>query len=97
MEEPFHDGKHTWFKIGEHAQLHLIQGAATIVAHDKNGHLCFSVPDINTFIAHLNKSGINYEDWPGNVKKINLRVDGVPQIYFKDPEGNWIEVNDDKY
>ncbi|MDQ3681452.1 MAG: VOC family protein, partial [Bacteroidota bacterium] len=27
IPEPFHDGKHTWFKVAEHSQLHLIQGA----------------------------------------------------------------------
>jgi lactoylglutathione lyase len=40
---------------------------------------------------------VPYEDWPGNAQKITTRVDGVHQIYFKDPEGSWIEINDDTY
>jgi lactoylglutathione lyase len=27
---------------------------------------------------------------------ITTRVDGVKQIYFKDPDGYWIEINDAK-
>ncbi len=97
IEEPFHDGRHTWFKVAEHAHLHLIQGAGSIVAHDKNGHLCFSVSDISKFVAVLDQNKVPYEDWPGAAQKITTRVDGVHQVYFKDPEGNWIEINDDKY
>ncbi|MDQ6815277.1 MAG: VOC family protein, partial [Bacteroidota bacterium] len=35
MPEPFHDGRHTWFPIAEHSQLHLIKGAKEVVQHDK--------------------------------------------------------------
>ena len=27
ITEPFHDGKHIWYKTGEHTMLHVIQGA----------------------------------------------------------------------
>lgn len=94
IPEPFHDGKHTWFSIGEKSHLHLIAGATAPLSHDKNGHLCFSVPSVDAFVARLTKAGISYEDWPGKPQSITTRVDGVKQIYFKDPDGYWIEVND---
>jgi lactoylglutathione lyase len=97
MPEPFHDGRHTWFKIGEHSQLHLISGAKEITTHDKNSHLCFSVTSMDEFISRLHTNHIPFESWAGLVDKPTLRVDGVKQIYFKDPEGFWVEVNDDKY
>ena len=97
IAEPFHDGKHSWFKVGAHAQLHVIEGAHTIMPHDKNSHLCFSVPSMPTFISRLTKAGIAYEDWPGKANSITTRPDGVQQIYFKDPDGYWIEVNNDQY
>lgn len=97
IPEPFHDGKHSWFKVAEHSHLHLIEGADSIYNHNKNGHLCFSVADMSKFVAVLDKNKVPYEDWPGAAQKITTRVDGVHQIYFKDPEGNWIEINDDKY
>src|SRR5438105_14399159 len=43
IPEPFHDGRHTWFKIGPREHLHIISGATTKTPHDKNAHLCFSV------------------------------------------------------
>ena len=95
IEEPFKDGLHTWFTLGAAGQLHLIQGAKANIKRNKNDHLCFSVSSIEDFIANLNKHGIEYTNWPGTAKAPTLRVDGVKQIYFKDPDGHWIEINND--
>ena len=96
IPEPFHDGRHTWFGVGIKSHLHIICGAATKTEHNKNTHLCFSVPSVNDFVKRLEKNNIEYEDWPGAKMKITTRVDGVKQIYFKDPDGYWIEINDAK-
>lgn len=96
IPEPFHDGRHTWFSIGGKSQLHLISGAAAGLEHDKNSHLCFRVPSMDAFIGRLHVAGVSYEDWPGKPQTITTRPDGVHQIYFKDPDGWWIEVNDAK-
>ena len=93
LPEPFHDGKHTWFRMGS-SQLHLISGASPTI-HNKNSHLCFSIPSINNFIQNLDQHKVPYEDWSGKKGTITTRVDGVKQIYFQDPDGYWIEVNDD--
>jgi lactoylglutathione lyase len=97
IPEPFKDGKHTWFRIAEHSQLHLIQAAKEIIAHDKNTHICFSVPSIEDFMARLEKNNINYSNWPGDSKTPTVRADGVKQIYLQDPDGYWVEINNDKY
>jgi lactoylglutathione lyase len=94
IPEPFHDGKHTWFTIGAAGSLHLIQGAPANISRDKNDHLCFSVKSIDEFIANLDKHKIDYTNWPGTEKAPTVRVDGVKQIYFVDPDGHWIEIND---
>ncbi len=96
IPEPFHDGRHTWFSIGVKSHLHLISGAASKTVHDKNAHLCFSVTSVPEFIINLGKNKIEYEDWAGGKMKVTNRVDGVKQIYFKDPDGYWIEINDAK-
>lgn len=96
IEEPFKDGKHVWFTLGPAGQLHLIQGPQAKTAHDKNEHLCFSVPSIDNFIAVLNKQKVDFSNWPGTEKAPTLRVDGVKQVYFQDPDGHWLEVNDDQ-
>jgi lactoylglutathione lyase len=95
IPEPFHDGRHTWFSVSENSHLHLIQGAAAVTEHDKNSHLCFSVPSIEDVIATLKKNNIEYESWLGKKSDVTVRVDGVRQIYFKDPDGFWIEINND--
>jgi lactoylglutathione lyase len=96
IPEPFHDGRHTWFTVGGNSHLHLIQGAKATSVHEKNSHLCFSVASVNEFIKVLDKNNIAYENWIGEKKSITNRVDGVQQIYFKDPDGYWIEINDAK-
>jgi lactoylglutathione lyase len=96
IPEPFKDNRHTWFTLGAAGQLHLIQGAKTVTEHDKNEHLCFSVPAVEDFVTNLNAQKVSYEDWPGKANTVTTRVDGVKQIYFKDPDGHWLEVNDAK-
>lgn len=95
IPEPFKDGLHTWFTLGPAGQLHLIQGAAGGITPNKNDHLCFSVVSIEDFIANLDRHQIEYTNWPGTAKAPTVRVDGVKQIYFQDPDGHWIEVNND--
>lgn len=97
IAEPFHDGRHVWFRIGPHSQLHLIAGAKSIVQHDKDSHLCFTVSSMESFIDNLNKNRVSYGNWPGEPNKITIRPDGIKQIYFKDPDGYWIEINNDNF
>ena len=96
IPEPFHDGKHTWFTLGPAGSLHLIEGLPANITRDKNDHLCFSVKSVDRFIETLNKHNVDYTNWPGTEKAPTVRVDGVKQIYFVDPDGHWIEINDDK-
>ncbi|MCX2574944.1 VOC family protein [Pedobacter sandarakinus] len=96
IPEPFKDGKHTWFSLGNGAALHLIQGVVVKQVFDKNDHLCFSVVSVDDFVKKLASKNVSYEDWPGKAGAITQRVDGVKQIYFKDPDGHWLEVNDAK-
>jgi lactoylglutathione lyase len=96
IPEPFHDGRHTWFSVGIKSHLHIISGAKGKTEHEKNSHLCFSVPSVADFIKVLEKNNVEYENWAGQKNTVTNRVDGVKQIYFKDPDGYWIEINDAK-
>jgi len=95
IPEPFHDGKHTWFSVSEHSHLHLIEAVTNKTEQNINSHLCFSVPSVEDVIAALQKQKIAYRDWAGKPSSITTRVDGVKQIYFQDPDGYWIEINND--
>lgn len=95
IPEPFHDGLHTWFTLGPAGQMHLIQGTPKSIVHDKNDHMCFSVQSIESIIERLEKQQIPYMNWAGQTNSVTVRVDGVKQIYFQDPDGHWIEINTD--
>lgn len=97
IPEPFKDGRHVWFRMGPHSQLHLIQGAAAVEAHDKNTHLAFSVKDLKAFTARLDKTATRYGSWAGQDRQITPRPDGVQQVYLQDPDNFWVEVNDDPF
>jgi lactoylglutathione lyase len=96
IPEPFHDGRHTWFLIGPKTHLHIISGATQKTPKDKNSHLCFSVTSVTDFIEKLKKNNVPFESWTGEKNTYTNRVDGVKQIYFQDPDGFWIEINDAK-
>jgi len=96
LEEPFKDGLHAWLQIAPGYSMHLIQDATEITEHSRNNHTCFSVASIDDFLVHLSKFGIDYYSARGEFRKVGTRVDGVKQIYIKDPDGYWIEVNDEK-
>ena len=97
IPEPFHDNRHIWLKIGEHNQLHIVQGAKEIVKHEINIHLAFSVPSVENFAKHLDELNVKYGNWAQDSKTPQARPDGIKQIYLQDPDGYWIEVNDDKF
>ena len=43
IPEPFHDGKHSWYNIGNGISMHVIQGATEKKEYYKNQHNCFSI------------------------------------------------------
>jgi lactoylglutathione lyase len=94
LAEPFHDGKHAWFTIGDGIAMHIIQGAPQTKEYYKNNHMCFSVPVMEAFTKHLTAHSVPYEDVKGTIGAITNRIDGIHQIWIKDPEGYWIEIND---
>lgn len=96
IPEPFHDGKHAWFKTGPGIALHIIQGAEAKKEYYKNQHTCFSVASVEAFTKLLAAKNIPYEDVKGNKAAITNRVDGVKQLWLQDPDGYWIEINDAK-
>ncbi|MFC3197923.1 VOC family protein [Parapedobacter deserti] len=96
IPEPFKIGKHKWFEIAPGLSLHLIRDAAEIREHNRSTHLCFSVVSIDDFIARLKKFGVDYYNVQHELGKVGTRVDGVKQLYIKDPDGYWIEVNDER-
>jgi lactoylglutathione lyase len=85
-------------RIGPHDQLHVVLGATKPVDNDINVHLAFRVASVADFASHLDKAGVKYrKSIRGDGTVATTRPDGVTQIYFQDPDGYWIEINDDKF
>lgn len=97
MKHPFHDTNHVWFRVGTHQQLHVVGDAKEASAsRDIEVHFAFRVPSIPDFTARLDQMQVKYRSFDGSGKVTN-RPDGVHQIYLQDPDGYWIEVNDNKF
>lgn len=97
VPEPFHDGKHIWYSTGAHSMLHVIQGATERKEYYKNQHTCFTVPNFKDFMGKLAAANWTWEDVAGKKNAVTTRVDGVHQIWLQDPDGYWLEINDDTY
>ena len=75
-----------WFGAG-HAQLHLVDADPGAQAIRPAGpHVCFAVEDLAAAVAELEESGIPYVEGAQGT---------VVQIWFVDPAGNTIEIQQD--
>lgn len=84
-----------WFQLDDKIQIHLIEDKEEVVK-TKGVHFAINTSKLQEFIEHLQSNNVAFENWPGEKETTNARPDGVNQIYFQDPDGYWIEVNDGK-
>ena len=84
-----------WLSLGEGKQLHIIPDMHSEIKINKAVHFAFITTDLESFVEHLEALDINYSDWLGTVNKDYIRNDGVKQFYIQDPDGYWIEINND--
>lgn len=82
-----------WLSLSEGKELHLISRVKEPVTINKAVHLAFATGNIDAFVKHLDEIKIDFSDWPGTPHAVNVRADGIKQIYLQDPDGYWIEVN----
>jgi catechol 2,3-dioxygenase-like lactoylglutathione lyase family enzyme len=75
-----------WFAAGQ-IQLHLVDADEGPQAIKPTGpHVCFAVEDLPAAVAELEQSGIPYVEGAQGT---------VVQIWFVDPAGNTIEIQQD--
>lgn len=74
-------------------QLHLIGGRTKPVDKTTETHFAFRVRDLEKELKVLDEQRIPWTDSDGAPHKITKRFDGVLQVYFLDPDGYSIEVN----
>jgi lactoylglutathione lyase len=96
VADPFKDGKHLFFRLSAHTQLHLIPGAKGGTQHDDEGHFALRVLSVESFCTMLQQKHIKYFGSDDKEGVVTTRPDGIKQIYFQDPDGYWVEVNDSR-
>ena len=82
-----------WLSLGEGKELHLISVPDKPVSINKAVHLALTTKSFDDYVRRLDELNVNYSDWLGTLKTVSKRADGVKQIYFQDPDGYWIEIN----
>ncbi len=82
-----------WMSLGDGKELHLLSVLKEDIKTNKAIHLAFSTPNFDAFVQKLSEMKVEYSDFPGNLNTINVRPDGIRQVFFQDPDGYWIEVN----
>lgn len=89
------NSKTRWLSLNEGKQLHLIPRPNAEIKVNKAVHFALATSNINSFIEFLEELKICYSDWLDTPNKDYVRKDGVKQVYFQDPNGYWVEINDD--
>ena len=56
--------------------------------------MALTILDLDKYITYLEMHKVEYYNWPGDRMQVSTRPDKVRQIYIKDPDGYWIEIND---
>ena len=82
-----------WFQLKDSVQIHLIESEEVPASH-KGVHMSLNTSELDEFMKFLQEHNIAFENWPGESKTTNTRPDGIKQIYLQDPDGYWIEIND---
>jgi catechol 2,3-dioxygenase-like lactoylglutathione lyase family enzyme len=82
-----------WFALADGKELHLISIIKKKFVINKAIHMGLSTNNFDAFIQRLVSLKIPYSDWTGKPNTVNIRTDGVKQIFFQDPDGYWVEVN----
>lgn len=76
-----------WFQLGNTQMIHLLAGRTEPVVNDRNGgHFSLFVKSIDSTLVFLKKNNIPYH--------LQVRFGGIKQIYFADPDGYLIELNE---
>jgi len=89
--------KTRWFSLTDERQINLIPRPELNVITNKAVHFALATPNLDLIIKHLKNLNIEYSDWKGTPSKDYVRDDGIQQIYFQDPDGYWIEINNTGY
>ncbi len=82
-----------WLMLANGTALHLVAGRTAPVNLERWDHIAIACADMDAMIARLSANAIPWTDITG-APRPQIRPDGVKQIFIRDPDGYWIEIND---
>ena len=84
-----------WLSLGNGVALHLLGQRTAAVVDNRSVHVAFTSDNLEPIMQRLKERGVAWSDFAGTQNSVGtVRTDGVRQIFFRDPDGYWIEVND---
>ncbi len=92
-EVPAPVGFARWLVMGNGVMLHIVRGRPAPADATKWDHFAVSCADMDRMIASLEAAKIGWSDIEGKPTP-QVRADGVKQIFVRDPDGYWVEIND---
>ncbi|MAL16284.1 MAG: glyoxalase [Balneola sp.] len=82
-----------WLSLGS-GELHIVERGSTMIHTDIGVHMALKLKDFEAFLSHMETHSIAPHNSKGKPNSITTRADGIRQVYFQDPDGYWIEVNE---
>jgi lactoylglutathione lyase len=95
LKNPFPGGGGVvWLDLGNGMALHIFGGRSSALNDVRERHLAITVGDMSRVTGALRSRGVVWQNFAGVAGQSQTRPDGVSQLFFRDPDGYWIEVND---
>lgn len=85
-----------WLDLGNGLALHILDGRTAPKPSNRNEHLALHVDNLATVTNWLDRHGLVWTDLAGKSRTMQVRFDGVRQIYVQDPDGYWLEIGDSR-
>ena len=85
-----------WVELGNKVQIHLVESSEKIPTQ-KGVHYAWNTTDFDGLMEYLLDHQVAFENLEGEKGTTNTRPDGIRQIYLQDPNGYWIEINDNQW
>jgi len=84
---------HRWLANYEGKEIHLIFSNEKIQKTPKQIHMAFSPLNFDKFIDHLKMNNVVFTNYKLKAGVVQVRNDGIKQLWIRDPQGYWIEIN----
>ena len=82
-----------WFSLSDGRELHIIRSNKEKIVMNDDIHFAFTNNSFDAVLKKIKDLKIPFSDADGKPNTVNIRADGIKQIFFQDPDGYWLEVN----